>query len=73
MKNYNIRLEGNPYVSLLGAIIDFARYDAANARTEADRQDAENGIAEWLREAEISVSMAGSDTYLQDREHGIKS
>ncbi len=72
MKNYNIRLEGNPYVSLLGAIIDLARYDSEHGRTEADRQDAQKGIAEWLREAEISVSMVGSDTYLQDREHGVR-
>ena len=72
MKNYNIRLEGNPYVSLLGAIIDLARYDAEHARTDADRKDAEKGISEWLVKAEISVSMAGSDCYLNDRQHGVR-
>lgn len=71
MKNYNIRLEGNPYIALLGAIVQQARDDANNmSRSDADRQDALKGIEEWKTEMEISVSL--SDDYLNDREHGVR-
>lgn len=71
-KTYNIRVTGNPYVNLLAAIIEVAQYDSVMSSKEADRKDAEKGIKEWLREAEISVSMAGTDHYLHDREHGVR-
>lgn len=71
MKNYNIRLEGNPYIALMGAIITQAREDASNTnRPEADRQDALKGIEEWRNEMEISLTL--SDDYLNDRMHGTR-
>ena len=68
-KQYNVRVEGNPWVSLLSAIVEQAKLDAEQAKTDAEKADAEAGIAEWAKEAEISVTM---DTYLNDRHHGVR-
>ena len=69
--NYNTRVNGNPYVALMGAIVAQAREDANNtSRSDADRQDALKGIDEWKTEMEISVSL--SDDYLNDRMHGTR-
>ena len=71
MRNYNIRLEGNPYIALMGAIVVQAREDANNMnRPETDRQDALKGIEEWRNEMEISLTL--SDNYLNDRMHGTR-
>lgn len=71
MRNYNIRLEGNPYIALMGAIVAQAREDANNtSRSDADRQDALKGIEEWRNEMEISLTL--SDDYLNDRMHGTR-
>ena len=69
--NYNTRVNGNPYVALMGAIVAQAREDANNtSRSDADRQDALKGIEEWRNEMEISLTL--SDDYLNDRLHGTR-
>ena len=69
--NYNTRVNGNPYIALMGAIVAQAREDANNtSRSDADRQDALKGIEEWRNEMEISLSL--SDDYLNDRMHGTR-
>ena len=72
-KEYDVRVEGNPWVSLLSAVIMQARADATGARASliaGEAEDALRGIEEWREMMEIEVSL--SDTYLHDREHGIK-
>ena len=70
-KDYNTRVEGNPYLSLVAAIVMQARNDAEDERrAEADRADALRGIEEWRETMEFEVTL--SDTYLHDREHGIR-
>lgn len=69
MKNYVVSEVG--YVGLMFAIVQQARNDAENAKTETEKQDALNGINEW-REVLFGGDNPLQAAWMQDALHGDK-
>ena len=51
---YITRMDG--YMGLMAAIVEQARHDAKVAKTDAERMDAEMGIAEWAEIAAADIN-----------------
>ena len=52
----NYITNGVGYTALLAAIVEQAKHDAIYGKTEAEKQDALLGIAEWRQEVEADLN-----------------